>query len=459
MLKPKILATVLAMITGAPAMAAELVLSSSDRFCLVPPAGLVLAGCRAEKFPGQFYYTALCPDPDDPDAADRQLLITDPSIVVMEGSEGCPHVLTDPTEIVFQPGGYRSEKDITAVQEPSQNLVRVLFGTNRKAVTVDKRVVFTGERDKELHLGIMGISVPTSHEKGKIERPWSFTIPLTSLTIAFSEDPASHFSVRWQEQVTPAIFKQQLRDAVANSLTPDQRKQAFVFVHGYNVSFEAAAFRTAQMAYDMEFNGAPIFYSWPSRGDLEDYLYDKDSVRQTRDYLAAFLRLIRQESGAEVIHLIAHSMGNDPLLEALRDLGDRRNAAESGFGEVILASPDLAVDDFEERVKHVGGLAQGFTLYANGRDRALLASKSLWGGIQRAGDLPALVMAGIDTIDVTSIGSDMLALNHSTYADNSLLLNDMALLFLRHLRPPSFRNTAIVPIGQSTSIYWQFNPG
>jgi esterase/lipase superfamily enzyme len=45
-------------------------------------------------------------------------------------------------------------------------------------------------------------------------------------------------------------------------------KQAFVFVHGFNVSFENALRRTAQIAYDLNFDGAPFLFSWPG-GDVE----------------------------------------------------------------------------------------------------------------------------------------------------------------------------------------------
>ena len=61
--------------------------------------------------------------------------------------------------------------------------------------------------------------------------------------------------------------------------------------------------------------GQPIFYSWPSKGALREYAYDQQSVRQSRTYLEAFLDKVRAESGAHIIHLIAHSMGNDPLME------------------------------------------------------------------------------------------------------------------------------------------------
>jgi hypothetical protein len=55
------------------------------------------------------------------------------------------------------------------------------------------------------------------------------------------------------------------------SVSASPAKEAFVFVHGYNESFEDAAIRTAQLAYDFGFKGAPIFYSWPSEGRLLGY--------------------------------------------------------------------------------------------------------------------------------------------------------------------------------------------
>ena len=85
--------------------------------------------------------------------------------------------------------------------------------------------------------------------------------------------------------------------------------------------------------------------------------------------------------------------------------------------------------------------ALGFTLYANDNDRALDLSRRFWGGIQRAGDLPPLIAPGIDTIDITAIGSSLLSLNHSEYADNPALLTDIAQIFQSHLRPPSKRST------------------
>ena len=41
-----------------------------------------------------------------------------------------------------------------------------------------------------------------------------------------------------------------------------------VFVHGFNVNFEDAVYRTAQITYDLQFDGAPFLFSWPTSGNI-----------------------------------------------------------------------------------------------------------------------------------------------------------------------------------------------
>lgn len=77
------------------------------------------------------------------------------------------------------------------------------------------------------------------------------------------ENPKDHIIMQTPVLQTEADFATDLR-AIVNKA--NGKKQAFVFVHGFNVTFEEAAWRTAQMAYDLAFDGAPMFYSWPSRG-------------------------------------------------------------------------------------------------------------------------------------------------------------------------------------------------
>lgn len=42
------------------------------------------------------------------------------------------------------------------------------------------------------------------------------------------------------------------------------QRNLFVLIHGFNVSFEEAAVRAAQIGYDLKVPGEMAFYSWPS---------------------------------------------------------------------------------------------------------------------------------------------------------------------------------------------------
>src|SRR5207245_2644693 len=75
------------------------------------------------------------------------------------------------------------------------------------------------------------------------------------------------------------------------------QRKAFVFVHGFNNSFEDAARRTAQIYHDVEFDGVPLFYSWPSKGKLRDYSYDTNNADQAVGYLKAFLQDLAGRGG------------------------------------------------------------------------------------------------------------------------------------------------------------------
>ena len=92
-----------------------------------------------------------------------------------------------------------------------------------------------------------------------------------------------------------------------------------LFIHGFRVSFDEAAKRTAQLSFDLRFPGVPMFYSWASAGSLGGYLADQSSVEWTVPHFQEFLWYAATELGAESIHVIAHSLGNRALIRALAE--------------------------------------------------------------------------------------------------------------------------------------------
>jgi hypothetical protein len=74
------------------------------------------------------------------------------------------------------------------------------------------------------------------------------------------------------------------------------------------------------------------------------------------------------------------------------------------------------------------------TLYASSADRTMTFSRSLAGGIARAGDVPAggpIVFPNLETIDVTAVGDDIFGLNHNVFAPSREVLHDISQNFLR----------------------------
>ena len=272
-----------------------------------------------------------------------------------------------------------------------------------------------------------------------------------------SEDPEKHFVIQRLERLNRTTFLQLVSHAVSTS--KDFRKAGTCIRPRIQRNFEAAAYRTAQIVYDLQFDGAPLFYSWPSRGSIEGYEYDQQSSRQARPFLTEFLDMVRQETGAKIIHLIAHSLGNDPLMEILAQMNFQYRDGTPLFNQVILAAPDIDIDVFNQLAKKIEGVAQGITLYASADDRAIKVSKLYAGGIPRAGDVPPngpLIVQGIDTIDITVLGDNPLSLNHSEYAEDRLLLNDIGLLLKNGLRPPRKRSPTLIELGQVGMLYWSF---
>ena len=273
--------------------------------------------------------------------------------------------------------------------------------------------------------GYTDVSIPLRHEVGEVERP-------TIWRLEWSEDTERHVVVRSLRPETPDAFFDRLRRKVGGS----PERDAFVFVHGYNVDFLEATRRTAQMAYDLDFRGAPVLFSWPSGGRIEDYLEDENNVQWAESGLTALLDRLRRESGARVIHLIGHSMGSRALTGALiAAAGEGRpvRPGEAVFRHLILAAPDIDADYFRRDIlPKLRRTGTRVTLYASDADAALKASKKVH-GYRRAGDAKGgpLVEPGMETIDAS--GLDPSALGHSYFADVGSVLKDLRAILVSDL--------------------------
>ena len=300
-----------------------------------------------------------------------------------------------------------------------------------------------GNERGELELGICEVSIPAGHEVGAVERPSVFRLEL-------QEDPRRHVVVLGIDEQPADEFFAGLADRVGAS----RKKEAFVFVHGFNTTFDEAAHRTAQLAYDLRFDGAPVFYSWPSQGGLIQYSIDETNADWTVPHLKDFLVAVARRSGAASVHLIAHSMGNRALTSALRRISYEMQDEQPLFDELVLTAPDIDAQVFEQDiVPAILPTAERVTLYASSNDEALKLSKTVH-GYRRAGDSGSelMVIPGIDTIDVSTVDTSLVG--HLYYGDNATVIADM-LDLINQSKPPSLRPWLQArPFGDL--MYWIF---
>jgi esterase/lipase superfamily enzyme len=341
--------------------------------------------------------------------------------------------------------------------DPRWDVMPVFYGTDRGQGMRGARIIYDANRAGRLALGRAEVTIPKSHQVPNIERPFSIRVPFTNITLyEQTEDPARHFTIREIKTLAEADWIALVKERLAASRTFESH--ALVFIHGYNTDFDYALYRTAQIAYDLQFDGAPFMYSWPSASGVTGYIYDRDSAEQAEPHLRRFLELVVRETGAKNVSLIAHSMGNLPLLRVLRELGPRLPEGVK-LDQIVLAAPDVDRTLFAQLAADLPRIGRGITLYASNNDRALSAARLVTGGTPRAGDIPPegpVIMAGIDTIDVSSTSLDFLALNHSLYAERTSLIEDIKRLLQAGLRPPETRYPILVRVPTPRGDYWRF---
>lgn len=294
--------------------------------------------------------------------------------------------------------------------------------------------------------GTAVVTIPETHEIGALESPfrlWRIKLP---------ENPKKHVILESvQTFPSPADFyanmQEKLRDA--------SRSYALIFIHGYNVTFEDAARRTAQMAFDLRFQGPAVFYSWPSAGETKAYSRDEETIRISQASISSFLTDFADSSDAEEIFVIGHSMGTRALMEAYAQLFAKRPDLKSRFKEIILAAPDINQSIFRQQIMPaMQSHGVPVTLYASSKDRALLASEFVH-DYPRLGDTkPKIVLApGMDSIDASMVDTEFLG--HSYYAQS--ILSDIHGIIENNLSAE--KRFGLKRIETEEGVYWQIAPG
>ncbi|WP_424363262.1 alpha/beta hydrolase [Methylocystis parvus] len=293
-----------------------------------------------------------------------------------------------------------------AAEAPGATRLDILVATTRSP-SPDNGVAFTGERGGGASLSSFVVSIPPdgSRQVGRVQWPQQ-TPP----------DPSREFAVLGVESLRESQFDDWLRKHGGKS------RRALVFIHGFNTRFESALMSLAQIAHDSGAEAAPVLFSWPSRGSLFEYSYDRESANASRDALEKLLARLAANPAVGEITVLAHSMGAWLTMESLRQMAIRRGRLPAQIRNVILASPDIDVDVFRTQFASLGQKHPRVIVFVSRRDRALQFSRSIAGNIERLGvadprEKPWIEEKGIEVIDLTDVDSSDLT-RHSKFAEN-----------------------------------------
>lgn len=285
-----------------------------------------------------------------------------------------------------------------------------IFIATTRARAKDPRVAYTGQRSDMMTFARVDVSVPASHEPGKLERPGNDRIA----------DPARYFTATGLGGYgTADAFASALRGHIAA-----HNGRALVFIHGFNTSFDSAVYRMTQLVHDSGYDGTAVLFTWPSAGRTLDYVYDSNSAAASRDALVETLRRVA-DAGARRIDIIAHSMGTWLTMESLRQLAIVGNRdLDDRLGDVVLASPDIDVDVFKSQMRRYGQPDKPFLVLTSANDRALTLSGFIAGNRPRVGDYndaQELANLGVIVVDASALSAGD-RLNHTKFADNPVLV-------------------------------------
>jgi esterase/lipase superfamily enzyme len=293
---------------------------------------------------------------------------------------------------------------------PGASKVEMVVATTREK-TGERSEMFSGLRSRTPAFADIVVSIPPDGSRQIGEVQWPQQVP---------GNPATDFVTLKAEEVDRdqaiAIFGRLIKKAPTH--------QAVVFVHGFNNRFEDAVFRFAQIVHDSGTDAAPVLFTWPSKGSVLAYGYDRESAGFSRTGLENLLRWLSKNPEVSSIAVLAHSMGNWVTLEALRQMAIRDGKIAPKIKTVLLASPDVDVDVAYEQITSMGKERPSFVLFTSTNDEALAVSRRLWGAPRLGGIDPAqepykseLARERIEVVNLAGVPSPD-KFGHGTYAEN-----------------------------------------
>ena len=320
-----------------------------------------------------------------------------------------------------------------AVAAAGTSRVDLVVATTRMA-SPDPALLFTGERGNYVSINNVVVSIPPEANRKTGEIAWpgnARSDPLKSFVTVKAAGMSESQAFDW--------FKRR----------SGPKRRALIFVHGFNTSYAEAVFRFAQISHDIKVDAAPVLFTWPSRNNVLDYVYDRESTIYSRFGLVQVLDEAIKSGDVDDITILSHSMGTWLTMEALREIAIRDRKLSPKITNVVLASPDIDIDVFRRQLVEMGKKRPAFTVITSRNDLALAMSKWIAGDVDRVGggnlerEKDLLASDGVSVIDASDYKQSD-PLGHNAFAQSSDMLKALA----KRISSQSLGSRALSPLGE-----------
>lgn len=297
---------------------------------------------------------------------------------------------------------FNETKTINVYIATNRKLEGTNFGCSNLTFGVDREERL---KDSQYRIGVCRVNVPKNHTTGEVK---------------FENDPRSDSHQFYKMVGVKGILEDQFLTHLKQS-----KRIPLIFVHGFNVRYQDAILRVAQIAYDLKYQGPVLLFSWPAGardGFLDETLINKTyqankenaqlSVKAFKNYLQKFF------VNKIPVNIVVHSMGHQVALPALKELSIKNSGSDFLVNELILNAPDYEVYNFQETASLVKKITKRITLYCSYNDKAMVASSSYNKNVRLGA---CANIDDVDTINVGQIDDKTFGLGHSYYSSRAVL--------------------------------------
>jgi esterase/lipase superfamily enzyme len=251
------------------------------------------------------------------------------------------------------------------------------------------------------------------------------------------------------EQAEPAAFWQALVSAAGHT----ESESVVLFVHGYNYDFERTCRMAAEIQRNLQGKATVLVFSWPSNGNVSDYIQDQADIEWSVPLLASSIGQLEAHLGKANLQVVAHSLGTRGVIFALQRL--RAECVERPIiARLVLLAPDFDSQVFVELTPELTDLVSDITLYTSSNDAPLKLSHQLTGypRLGQGGEYLTLI-EGVETIDVSSSGRYQFT-GHEYFKYHPWVSAD--LVNLLSTGAPASERARLQPKLRNGMRYWEF---